>query len=187
MSEEDIKYVSKLKYKDFGRLSKRLLCGLTGTDEKSGEMGSIMYFLWNTNANFMQLLSDHYDFKKQIDHEVAEYYGSKQMSLAEQLDDMGISNAVKRPITRTLDVVDDIVTTIGYPPARIFVEMARGADEGQTGRTKPRKQQLLDLYKTCQEDTRLLEEELGIKLQWFDNKLPEYQVTVSSLLCNQEE
>ena len=32
-----------------------------------------------------------------------------------------------------------------------------------------------------------LEEELGIKLQWFDNKLPEYQVTVSSLLCNQEE
>lgn len=108
----------------------------------------------------MQLLSDHYDFKKQIDHEVAEYYGSKQMSLAEQLDDMGISNAVKRPITRTLDVVDDIVTTIGYPPARIFVEMARGADESQTGRTKPRKQQLLDLYKTCQEDTRLLEEEL---------------------------
>lgn len=120
----------------------------------------MLYFLWNTNDNFMQLLSDHYDFKKQIDHEVAEYYGSKQMSLAEQLDDMGISNAVKRPITRTLDVVDDIVTTIGYPPARIFVEMARGADEGQTGRTKPRKQQLLDLYKTCQEDTRLLEEEL---------------------------
>lgn len=35
--------------------------------------------------------------------------------------------------------------------------------------------------------TRLLEEELGIKLQWFDNKLSEYQVTVSSLLCNQEE
>lgn len=160
LSEEDIKYVSKLKYKDFGRLSKRLLCGLTGTDEKSGEMGSILYFLWNTNDNFMQLLSDHYDFKKQIDHEVAGYYGSKQMSLAEQLDDMGISNAVKRPITRTLDVVDDIVTTIGHPPARIFVEMARGADESQTGRTKPRKQQLLDLYKTCQEDTRLLEEEL---------------------------
>ena len=35
--------------------------------------------------------------------------------------------------------------------------------------------------------TRRLEEELGIKLQWFDNKPPEYQVTVSSLLCNQEE
>ena len=31
LSEEDIKYVSKLKYKDFGRLSKRLLCGLTVT------------------------------------------------------------------------------------------------------------------------------------------------------------
>ena len=56
---------------------------------------------------------------------------------------MYVSNAVKRPILRTLDVVDDVVSTLGHAPKKFFVEMARGADPDQKGRTTTRKQQLL--------------------------------------------
>ena len=44
MSEEDSKYVSRLKFKDFGRLSGVLLCDIYGTetDSKTGEAMSII-------------------------------------------------------------------------------------------------------------------------------------------------
>lgn len=35
--------------------------------------------------------------------------------------------------------------------------------------------------------SKLLEDEFNLKLQWFDGKLPEFQVTVSSLLFNRRD
>lgn len=60
---------------------------------------------------------------------------------------MGISNAVKRPIIRTLDIFSDIVKAKKYPPEKIFIEMARGASpEQKNKRTKSRKDQIIELY-----------------------------------------
>lgn len=172
LSEEDVKYVSKLKYKDFGRMSKKMLQGMQGTNKKTGETGSIMHFLWETNDNLMQLLSEHsYTFYEQIQQEREKYYEGKEMTIAEQLEEMSVSNAVKRPIIRTLDVVNDVVSTLGYPPEKIFVEMARGADPSQKGRNKTRKQQLLELYKNVEEDTRILEKELEDMGDMANNRL----------------
>lgn len=84
---------------------------------------------------------------------------------------MYVSNAVKRPILRTLDVVDDVVSTLGHAPKKFFVEMARGADPDQKGRTTTRKQQLLDLYKNVEEDTRILEKELENMGDMANNRL----------------
>lgn len=71
------------------------------------------------------------------------------MTLNERLDSMGISNAVKRPIIRTMDIVSDIVNANGKKaPKKIFVEMARGASDDERGkRKKSRKTQLEELYK----------------------------------------
>lgn len=171
LSQEDAKYVGKLKYKDFGRMSKKFLVELQGTDKKTGEVGSIMHFLWHTNDNLMQLLSDRYTFMEQIQQAKKEYYAGRQMTVVQQLDDMQISNAVKRPVIRTLDVVKDVVSTVGYAPEKIFVEMARGAEPSQKGRTKPRKQQLLELYKNVAEDTTLLEKELEEMGDMANNRL----------------
>ena len=172
LSAEDKKYIGKLKYNDFGRISKKMLNDLQGDDKTTGEMGSIMHFLWTTNDNFMQLLSnDRYTFAEKIEEERKKYYESKEFSVEDQLDEMYVSNAVKRPILRTLDVVDDVVSTLGHAPKKFFVEMARGADPDQKGRTTTRKQQLLDLYKNVEEDTRILEKELENMGDMANNRL----------------
>ena len=135
LDEDDLKYVGRLKYSDFGRLSKAFLNELEGMNKETGEVGTILHFLWTTNDNLMQLLAeDRYTFKENIENARKEYYEKYPKTVSGQLEEMGISNAVKRPILRTLDVVKDIVSTIGCAPKKIFIEMARGEDPDKNER-----------------------------------------------------
>ncbi len=170
LSEDDFKYLSKLKYKEFGRLSEFFLTKLVGTDKETGETGTIMHFLWESNDNLMQLLSDRYSFVEEISRLRQEYYSEHKLTFDEQLDELGISNAVKRPVTRTFAVVEDVVSAMGYPPKKIFVEMARGAEETKK-RTVTRKDQILELYKSLKEDTRELEKMLEDMGDTANNRL----------------
>lgn len=173
LSEKDRKYIYSMKYKGFGRFSQRLLCGINGVCKETGECGTILDFLWSTNDNFMQLLSDRYTFSDEIAEINKEYYSVNGRSFNQMMDDMYISNSVKRPILRTMDIVGDIVKVMGREPEKIFVEMARGANEDQINkRTKSRKQQILEFYAQVDtEDVRSLSkqlDELGVD---GDNKL----------------
>lgn len=163
LSDEDRRYVSSLKYADFGRLSQRFLNGIEGCrkEEGTGELHTIMYYLWETNDNLMQILSDRYTFAEEIDNIVKEYYGKSKKSLIERLDDMYVSNAVKRPIIRMEEIAKEIVKVCGHSPKKIFVEMARGASEEQKGkRTVSRADQIRKLYASIAEDTRELSKQL---------------------------
>ncbi|MBE6985135.1 MAG: type II CRISPR RNA-guided endonuclease Cas9 [Ruminococcaceae bacterium] len=174
LPETEIKYITGLKIKEFGRLSKRLLCGIAGTNKESGEeFSSIIRAMWETNYNLMQLLSDTFTFKDRISEIAREYYDANPRTLSERLEEMYVSNAVKRPIIRTLDILKDVVKVQGHAPERIFIEMARGAAEEQKGkRTKTRLTQILELYaKIKDEEVRLLSKQLE---EWGDlahNKL----------------
>lgn len=170
LNEDDYKYVSRLKYKDFGRLSSKFLNGIEGVDKETGEAGTIMYFLWETNDNLMKLLSDRYTFLDVIKDIRNEYYTEHSLTINDQMEELGISNAVKRPVTRTLAVVKDVTSTLGHAPKKIFVEMARGADEKKQ-RTVTRKDQLLELYKSCKEDTSELERHLDAMGDTANNQL----------------
>lgn len=170
LSDEDVNYISRLKYKDFGRLSKDFLTGIKGADNQTGEIGTIMHFLWETNDNLMQILSEKYTFTETINQMRREYYQVNKLTLNEQMEELGISNAVKRPVTRTLAVVDDIVSTLRVQPKKIFVEMARGKDEKKQ-RTVTRKEQILELYKKCDEDTSELEKQLDAMGEGANNRL----------------
>lgn len=173
LSNDDVRYITSLKFKDFGRLSKELLMGIEGTNVETGEMQTIISALWNTNDNFQQLLSEKYTFSKAIAENRREYYDNNHLSLSDKLEKMYISNAVKRPIIRTLDIIKDVVKAEGCAPKKIFIEMARGASEDlKNKRTKTRKQQILDLYSSVKnEDVKILNktlEEMGDKA---DNNL----------------
>lgn len=155
LSKEDIEYLSHKQYKDFGRLSAMLLNGLEGVNKTTGEIGTVMYFLWNTNDNLMQIIadSDKYNFKEQIEEINNDYYYNNPKSLNDRLDDMQISNGVKRPIFRTLEIMSDIVKVKKCMPKKIFIEMARGAtDEQKNRRTKSRKDSLTEIYKSAKTD-----------------------------------
>lgn len=173
LPDGDINYIANQKFKDFGRLSKKLLCGIEGTDTDTGETFTVIRALWETNCNLMQLLSDRFTFREQIDELNKKYYGTNKKSLSERLEDMYISNSVKRPIIRTLDILNDVVKVQGKPPKAIFVEMARGADENQKGnRTKSRLEQLNELYeKTDAEDVRRCRQQLEAWGDTAHNKL----------------
>ena len=170
LSEEDIKYVSGLKYDDFGRLSEKLLTGIYDVDRITGEIrnGSIIDMMWDNNINLMELLSNEYGYMNEIEALNREYYSENEMSLNERLDSMYISNSVKRPIIRCLDIVNELRTLMGCDPEKIFVEMARGTTENLKGkRAASRKDKIKELYKNAnicsEEELRRLSELLESK------------------------
>ena len=171
LSEDDQRYICKLKFKDFGRLSRRFLTEIEGADIETGEVYSIIDALWKTQNNLMELLSGRFTFRQEIESFSHEYYAEHPVTLEDRMNDMYVSNAVKRPVYRTLDIVKDVVKAFGEPK-KIFVETTRGADPDQKGRrTKTRKQQILDLYSTCEEDVRALTAQIDAMGDYADNRL----------------
>lgn len=175
LNEEDVKYIANLKFKEFGRISKQLLTDTLGADLESGtgEAFSIMEMLWNTNCNLMQILSARFTFKDAIESYNEEYYKDKKLTLNEKLDDLWVSNAVKRPIMRTLDIMKDVTKVMGCAPKRIFVEVTRGGEEkAKKKRTKSRYEQIREFYKTIKgEDVRELNAQLDAMGDNADNML----------------
>ena len=159
LSEEDVLYLSRLKYRGFGNLSEHLLNGFVGTSKETGGHGTVLHFLWTTNDNLMQILedADRYDFKERLEEVREDYYAENHPTLTDRLEDLYLSNAVKRQVIRTLDVVSDILhARKGQPPKKIFVEMARGGTPEQKGkRTKSRPDQLHNLYREAKKNPDL--------------------------------
>ncbi len=163
LGEEDIRYLSKLSSKGFGRLSREFLDELEGVCKETGEKNTILGFLWESNDNLMQLLSDRYTFKEQMEAHQKAYYCEHPMKLEERMEEMRLSSAVKRAIYRTLDIVQEVCKARKQPPKRIFIEMARGGGEKGV-RTVSRREQLKKLYADLgdefQQDVRALSAQL---------------------------
>ena len=162
LSDDDINYISRLNYKDFGRLSRKFLTEFEGVDTSTGEVMTVIKAMWDTNDNLMEMLSDRYTFAEQLRAARQEYYIEHPMNLDQQLTEMWLSNAVKRPVIRALDIIKDVRKAFGCAPKKVFIEMTRGATADQKNRrTKSRRQQLLELYEKCgSEDVRILEQQL---------------------------
>ena len=164
LPEGDRRYIAGLRIAEYGRLSRRFLCEVYGTPcDGSGEAHSIIEMLWLTNENLQQLLSERYTYRKTVDELRREYYAAHPKTVEDEMDDLYLSKGVRRPIYRALAVVEDVVGAMGAAPRRIFVEMARGANEEQKGRrTVSRADQLRELYaKTREADVRLLNDQLA--------------------------
>lgn len=169
LSDEDKKYISKLKLKDFGRLSEKFLSQIEGFSKETGETGTVIDLLWNTNDNLMQIIeSDNYTFKETISRIKEEYFGEHSFNVETLLDDMYISNAVKRPIYRTLDIVKDVKKACKNPPRKIFIEMTRGGGE-KGKRSVSRRKTIEEYYKNfSKQDVREISQLLDSKT---DNEL----------------
>ena len=152
LSDKVIKKIAKSNYKDFGRLSREFLTEVFDIDPKTGEVvnPNIITMLWETNKNLMELLSQNYGYSSNVKKQAKEYYNAHPKSIIDRLNEMYISNAVKRPILRTLDIVKELKHIMPTPPKRIFIEMARG--EGEKKRTKSRRDLILEMYKNYGED-----------------------------------
>lgn len=173
LSEEDVNYISRLKYSDFGRLSAYLLEDISVRDTETGEVNTVIGWMWEYNYNLMQLMSQRFDLSVTIEKINSDYYASRPLTLSERLDEMYVSNSVKRPVIRTLDIISDIEKVMGCAPEKVFIEMARGGTEEQKNkRTDSRKTQLLKLYsKIKDEDVREMNRQLDELGETADNVL----------------
>ncbi len=169
VSPEDRKYILRIKVNDFGRLSEKFLTGIHGVEKETGEIMAIMDALWNTNDNLMQILSDKYTFAEMVEEEQKDFYAENPETLDGLLDRLYVSNAVKRPIYRTLAVMEDIRKATKTAPKRIFIEMARGGGE-KGKRTLSRRDQIKAFYagfdkQDVRELSKLLDEKTDYELQ----------------------
>ena len=160
LSDDDIKKISKLKYKDWGRFSKDLLTEIYDFDENTGEVkDNIINSLWNTNDNFMELLGSKYNFQKSIENANREIQNST--SIRKMVEALYVSPKIKRPIYQSLLIMKEIEKIQKSQPKKIFVEMTRSDGvKGDKGRKHSRKKRLEELYKNCKEDSGELWESL---------------------------
>lgn len=155
VSNEDLKKILAIKFKGWGRFSRKFLEGQEGTELATGEVHSIMYFLQNTNKNLMELLSKDYDFLEGIEELQTGAIENLDYSCVEQLS---ISPSVKRQIWQTLKIVKEVEKIMGCPPKKVFMEFAR--EEREKVRTVSRRDNLLKLYDSLVNPS---EEDLDLK------------------------
>lgn len=158
-SKAQIRKIANLNFSGWGRFSRELLTEVYHTDAGTGERFSIVRMLWETDENFMQLLSDRYQFAEQVD----QYNSHFRLDFTEYdyntlVKELYCSPAVKRGIWQALTIVKELRGIMGHDPRRVFVEVTRGEEEKKT--TKSRKTRLLELYKNCKEDARNWSKEL---------------------------
>lgn len=152
LTDEQIKFISRLKYKEWGRLSRRLLEEIVAPDTDTGEAINIIRHMWDTNDNLMQTLRGELGYREEI-----ERFNQSEDTAGEityrDVEDMYISPKVKRSVWQTITIVNEIRKIIGSDPQRVFIEVTRGEDEKKE-RKSSRKQQLLELYKSCKDEER---------------------------------
>ena len=152
LTDEQIRFISRLKYKEWGRLSRRLLEEIVVPDTCTGEAINIIRHMWDTNDNLMQTLRGELGYREEI-----ERFNQSEDTAGEityrDVEDMYISPKVKRSVWQTITIVNEIRKIIGSDPQRVFIEVTRGEDEKKE-RKSSRKQQLLELYKSCKDEER---------------------------------
>ena len=152
LSKEQVKEICRLKYKDWGRLSRMLLEGIAVPDMDTGEAVSIIGHMWKTNDNLMQTLRGELGYKEEIDR--FNHVDDENHDITYQdVDHLYVSPKIKRPIWQTITVVNELRKIIGADPQRVFIEVTRQEDDKKE-RKSSRKQQLLELYKSCKEEER---------------------------------
>ena len=160
LTAADIKYISGLKYADFGRLSRTFLTEIVDTDPATGEVlnPNIITMMWETNKNLMELLSQKYNYSSQIESMNREYYSQHPLKLEDRLREMYVPSAVRRPIKRAVEMVREYSRAVRKAPDRIFIEMARDLTDPQKKgkRTQARRNYILEYYKNLDEDTTAL-------------------------------
>ncbi len=152
LSDKQISRLCNAGYTGWGRFSEKLLQGITAVNPEGGEILSIIQMMWETNDNFMQILSNKYEFLDEINKFNADLKNDNKITY-NSLDDFALSPAVKRPIWQSIKIVKEICKIMKEEPARIFIEVAREPDKNPK-RTNSRKDKLKELYKNCKDETR---------------------------------
>ena len=165
LDNEAIKKLSKLRYRDWGRLSKKLLNGIEGCDKAGdGTPKTIIKLMRNFSYNLMELLGDKFSFMERIQELNDELTRGQVVDPHDIIDELGLSPAVKRAVWQALRIVDEVIHIKKALPSRIFVEVTR-SNKAEKKKKDSRQKRLSDLYTAIKKDEALLN---GLKDTEFD-------------------
>lgn len=165
LDDEAIKKLSKLRYRDWGRLSKKLLNGIEGCDKAGdGTPETIIKLMSNFSYNLMELLGDKFSFMERIQELNDELTAGQVVDPHDIIDELGLSPAVKRAVWQALRIVDEVIHIKKALPSRIFVEVTR-SNKAEKKKKDSRQKRLSDLYAAIKKDEALLS---GLKATEFE-------------------
>lgn len=165
LDDEAIKKLSKLRYRDWGRLSKKLLNGIEGCDKAGdGTPETIIKLMRNFSYNLMELLGDKFSFMERIQELNDELTASQVVDPHDIIDELALSPAVKRAVWQALRIVDEVIHIKKALPSRIFVEVTR-SNKAEKKKKDSRQKRLSDLYAAIKKDEVLLS---GLKATEFE-------------------
>lgn len=154
LTADQIKRILGIRFKDWGRLSKKFL-ELEGADKETGEIQTIIARMWEDNYNLMELLSDKFTYLDEIKKRGSAIEKTFSEIHYEDLEELNLSAPVRRMVWQTILIVREVTGVLGSDPDRIFVEMARDqSGKNEKTRTVSRKKKFLDLYKSCKNEKR---------------------------------
>ena len=166
LDDEVIKKLAKLRYRDWGRLSKKLLNGIEGCDKIGDcEPATIIKFMRHFSYNLMELLGDKFSFMERIQEINNKLTEGQVVNPHDIIDELALSPAVKRAVWQALRIVDEVVHIKKALPSRIFVEVAR-TNKAEKKKKDSRQKRLSDLYSAIKKDDVLLS---GLKSEEFGN------------------
>lgn len=141
LTPEQIFNICKLNYGGWARLSRELL-----TTIKDNTDNSIIDLMREGQDNFMQIISKP-PIKKKLQEKLEKYVNDH--SELDVIDDIPASPSLKRGIRQAKKLVDEIIELRGgQKPVKIYIEMARGGEEGK--RKDNRKRQLEKLHNSIE-------------------------------------
>lgn len=152
LTDEQVKKLCSLRYREWGRLSSKFLTGITWKDPSTSVSKSILTLLWERNENLMELLPR---FKEAIEKENS---GFALTSLEDKINALYVSPPIKRSIRRSFSIVKEVKSIMNGHPAKIFIEVARGPQEKK--RTVSRKKALDSIYAQCKADSADMKKEI---------------------------
>ena len=156
IDDETIKKLAKLRYRDWGRLSKKLLNGIEGCDKTGDcEPATIIKFMHNSSYNLMELLGDKFSFMECIQEENVKLTEGQVVNPHDIIDELALSPAVKRAVWQALRIVDEVIHIKKALPSRIFVEVTR-SNKTEKKKKDSRQKRLSDLYAAIKKDEALL-------------------------------
>lgn len=150
LSKDQIKRILGFKFNGWGNLSKTFL-----EFQGSCECGdcSLIQALWETNHNLMELLSEQYGFKKELDALASNVEKPLTEWTIDDLDNKYLSAPVKRMVWQTIKMLREACELTNKEPDRVFVEMPREHGK-ENDRKASRKKKLLDLYSALKRENK---------------------------------
>lgn len=158
LNSEQIDRIAHFSYKDWGRLSRKLLAGIKHEGPDSRRR-SIIEIMREEALNLMEILDEsRYSFTAKIKEHNEGLLDDPNTISEEYLEALRLSPAVKKAVRQVLLICKELFGIMQGVPERIFIEMARQEEEKK--RTTSRKQQLASLYASCKEDADVWSQEL---------------------------